>query len=223
MPSPESMEKEVTSIIEGALNSIQGVRSISSDSKYGSGSVRVVLDAQVNKEAMRFEVANLIRNIYPSLPEGVSYPRIGISGQSVNERPVLSYAFLSPGGLQDLEEILEYQIKDRLEGLEGVDRVVYYGIVPMQWHLTYDLGKMDQLNISENDLRSAIRSTRLRMSVGFIEMDHVKKGVILTSVQNDSINWSAIPLKKVNGKIIYLTEVAQVIREKKAARRLLSN
>lgn len=43
-------------------------------------------------DAVRFEIANLVRQSYPKLPEGVSYPSISLSAVSESSMPIFSYS-----------------------------------------------------------------------------------------------------------------------------------
>ncbi len=74
--SAEIIESEATSKIEGVLAGIRDVTDISSVSRKGSGSVSVKFRKGSDMDAARFEVASAIRNVYPSLPDEVSYPGI---------------------------------------------------------------------------------------------------------------------------------------------------
>ena len=78
--SAEIIESEATSKIEGVLAGIRDVTDISSVSRKGSGSVSVKFRKGSDMDAARFEVASAIRNVYPSLPDEVSYPGISLSG-----------------------------------------------------------------------------------------------------------------------------------------------
>ena len=69
--SARLIEQSVTSRIEGALS---GSESVSSRSSKGSGRVTIRFRKGTEMAAARFEVASAIRNLYPKLPEEVSYP-----------------------------------------------------------------------------------------------------------------------------------------------------
>ena len=69
--SPRALEQEVTSMLEGAFNSLMIVTYISSESSMGWGSIFIAFGDKVNMDIARFEVATIIRNHY--LSPGISY------------------------------------------------------------------------------------------------------------------------------------------------------
>ena len=69
--SARVMESEVTSKLEGAISSVKGVSRVNSVSKKDGGSIDILLKPDVNINAVRFEIASLIRQIYSKLPQGV--------------------------------------------------------------------------------------------------------------------------------------------------------
>ena len=86
--SPEVVEAEVTSPLEGALSTLRGITEISSSSAPGSGNISLTFRKKTNMAAARFEVASQIRNLYASLPERVSYPSISLNaGGRASGRP----------------------------------------------------------------------------------------------------------------------------------------
>src|SRR5210317_1929648 len=67
--SPRLVEQNVTAPMEGLFNTIIGVKSIESNSFQGGGRINLQFDKKSDMDAMRFEVASKIREIYPKLPE----------------------------------------------------------------------------------------------------------------------------------------------------------
>ena len=94
--SERVMETEVTSRLEGVLTGIRNCSSVSSVSDRGSGSVTLKFRKGTDMAAARFEVASRIRNAYPSLPDGVSYPSISLGTRGAGSRTALTYVFKSP-------------------------------------------------------------------------------------------------------------------------------
>ena len=65
--SPEIVEAEVTSRIEGVMSGLSGNTGTSSVSRNGSGTASVTFPRNTDLAAVRLELASAIRNIYPSL------------------------------------------------------------------------------------------------------------------------------------------------------------
>ena len=76
MPGNSSriIEAEVTSRLEAMLSRVEGVKRIHSTSDNGSGSITLDMDKRADMDAVRFEVSTIVRQIWPQLPKGVTYP-----------------------------------------------------------------------------------------------------------------------------------------------------
>lgn len=74
--SARVVEMEVTSKLEGMLSRIKGIQQVSSNSNNGNGYISVQLNKHADVNVVRFEVASMIRQLYPALPKGVSYPMV---------------------------------------------------------------------------------------------------------------------------------------------------
>ena len=89
--SAYTVEAEVTSRLEGLMSNVTSVSAISSVSYEGSGNVSILFNKHVDMAAARFEVASYIRNIYPKLPAGVTYPNLSLNVSGKTSSIALSY------------------------------------------------------------------------------------------------------------------------------------
>ena len=90
--SARVIEMEVTSRLEAMLARIKGIKEINSTSGNGWGYVTLELDKHTNIDAARFEASTIIRQTWPSLPDGLSYPVLEMSRPDDKEaRPFMSY------------------------------------------------------------------------------------------------------------------------------------
>ena len=159
MPGNSSrvIETEVTSRIEAMLSRVKGVKGVNSESDNGSGSVTLELDKHADMDAVRFEVSTIIRQLWPQLPEGVSYPQIHARRSDKNaSRPFMTYTLNAPATPILIQRYAEENIKPVLGQLKGIYKVDLTGATPMEWQLDYDSRQLEQLGISLNDIQNAI-------------------------------------------------------------------
>ena len=93
MPGNSSrvIEMEVTSRLEAMLSRISGVKEISSTSGNGWGRITIELDKHTDVDAARFEASTIVRQTWPDLPDGVTYPTLQMSRPDDKEsRPFLT-------------------------------------------------------------------------------------------------------------------------------------
>ena len=159
MPGNSSrvIETEVTSRIEAMLSRVKGVKGVNSESDNGSGSVTLELDKHADMDAVRFEVSTIIRQLWPQLPEGVSYPQIHARRSDENaSRPFMTYTLNAPATPILIQRYAEENIKPVLGQLKGVYKVDLTGATPMEWRLEYDNVQLEQLGIALTDIQTAI-------------------------------------------------------------------
>ena len=136
--SERVMEAEVTSKIEGVLSGLDNVSSVSSVSDKGSGSVTIRFRKKTDMAAARFEVASCIRNLYRTLPDGVSYPAISLDIQGERNRTAMTYVLKSPLPSAEIEKYVNSAIIVPLSSVEGVARVSLWGASPYELEIIFD-------------------------------------------------------------------------------------
>lgn len=163
------------------LAGLRDITGISSASKKGSGSVSVKFRKGTDMAAARFEVASAIRNVYPSLPSDVSYPRISVSGGG----RVSKISYLIKGGIPSLEisKYVKEHVLSPLSAIPGVERVNVGGGVPFQWVITFDADKIQSCGISAEDIASAFDSYYREDVIGMTESSD---GLMTVRLQEDS-------------------------------------
>ncbi|WP_308990445.1 efflux RND transporter permease subunit [Mariniflexile litorale] len=214
--SAKVMEQEVTSKLEGVFNTVKGIKDISSTSYKGWGNIAIQFKKNSNMDALRFEIANLIRQSYPELPEGVSYPSLSLSAANENMVPILSYSIHANENPYYIKKYAETYISPQLSTLKGVNQVNIYGAVPFEWVIEYNTNTLLQLNMSVNDIQSAINVYLNEQELGSGMFRVNKEGydheiVLNLSYKPDTdINWAKIPIKKIGNRIVYLGNIATV-------------
>ncbi|GAA3561019.1 efflux RND transporter permease subunit [Snuella lapsa] len=210
------MEQEVTSKLEGMFNTVKGIKNIRSTSRKGSGSISMDFKKHVEMDAIRFEVANLIRQSYSELPEGVSYPSLSKSSANENMAPIVSYSVNASESPYYIKKFTESHILPKLTTLNGVNKVDVYGAVPYEWVIEYDTKKLLQLHLSASDIQNAVETYLKARELGnvLIQSDNHSAdqeiAVVLAYKPEGAIDWEHIPVKKLSNRIIYLNNIAKV-------------
>lgn len=216
--SARVIEMEVTAPMEGLFNSIKGVKEISSVSYQGSGKIDIRFKDHVKIDALRFEVASLIRQIYPKLPNGVSFPQISLSSSGTNESPILTYTLAGSASPYFIQQYAEERILPHLKKVKGLKDVSVYGASPFEWEITFQTNKARELGIKTDDVRSAVENyfgKTFAGMVNFFQDGKSNAGEISAILQTqgyygENTSWETIPVRNKGGRIIYLTDVATI-------------
>ncbi len=205
------IEQSVTSRIEGALSAITGSESVSSRSSKGSGRVTIRFRKGTEMAAARFEVASAIRNLYPKLPEEVSYPAISIATGGTRESDMLVYTIKADLPSRRIEEYVEAHMSTPLSQTEGVGKVSLSGVTPFEWVITFDPKAMEVNGISAADLAAAFRDYFRSDVIDLTTLPHADgtdRSIVLKLRNRASLNFGDIPIARRNGRIYHLRDFA---------------
>jgi len=210
------VEQEVTTTLEGVLTTVTGIKKISSYTYAEGGNITVEFDKNVDLRAKRFEVASLLRESRKRLPERVSYPEISMNMPSNQSgSTILSLQLNGNASPSYIYTLAEEVIKPAISVVEGVYSVNIYGATPQEWELTYDQQKLSAMGISSSEISTSINNYLLEKELGGASETMAggpEKRTYLTLEGNnkETFRWGEIPVAKASGRIIHLSDVAQV-------------
>ena len=222
MPGNSSrvIETEVTSRLESMLARIKGVKGVNSESDNGSGSVTLELDKHADMDMIRFEVSTIIRQVWPELPDGVSYPQIHARRSDENaSRPFMTYTLNAPSTPILIQRYAEEYIKPILGQLKGIYKIELTGATPMEWQLEYDNRQLEQFGITLTEIQSAITQHYDKEFMGICSIERGTDGkewirVTRTSTGEEGVfHPSDIRLTTRNGELVSLEKLIKVRHE----------
>ena len=224
--SARVIEMEVTSRLEAMLARIKGVKKISSTSGNGWGRIDLELDKHTDINAARFEASTIIRQTWPDLPEGLSYPVLEMSRPDDKEsRPFLSYTLNAAATPIFIQRYAENQIKPRLSVIQGIYRIDVNGATPMEWRLIYDNRRLQELGITIEDIQTAINHYYDKEFLGIASQGGGGEGgerwirLALTPEENEKgFDPSRITVTNKNGNLIRLDQLVKVTRQEEEPR-----
>lgn len=217
--SARVVEMMATSKLEAMLARVKGIRGISSTSGNGWGHINVSLDKHADVAVARFEASTIVRQTWPQLPEGVSYPYIQMHspGQD-SQSPFMAFTINAPATPILIQQYAEEHIKTRLSQLPGIYKINLGGATPMEWRLEYDSEQLRTLGISTDDIREAVRLHYRKEFLGTYDVEQGASGrqwIRLALVpDHDGREFDArrIQVKMKDGRIIGLNELVKVSR-----------
>ena len=222
--SPRLVEQNVTAPLEGLFNTIVGVKSVESTSYQGGGRITLDFDDKADMDAMRFEVASKIREIFPKLPEAVRYPRISQYQTESDEQTLLTYTLNAPSSPRLIQQYVEDVLSPRLSHIEGLYRIRVYGATDMEWELMYDQEQLNILGLDKGDILNSLQDYFREEVVGMgwdssnALDDLTPKGIVLKSVSLSDSSWQKIPVGQVDGRIVRINDLCRVVHKEQEPR-----
>lgn len=221
MPGTSSrvVEMEVTSKLESMLARIRGVKRLNSTSGNGFGNITVELDKHADVDAVRFEASTVIRQTWPQLPDGVSYPTIRMRAPDENaSRPFMSFTLNAPSTPILIQRYAEEHIKPRLASIPGIYKVELNGATPMEWRLEYDSEQLRLLGVTLSDISEAVQRHYRKEFLGTHNVDTGsgdREWIRLALVPGSNsvgFNPAAITVTAADGKLLRLDELVSAVR-----------
>lgn len=207
--TPYTLERDVSSILEAGFAMLKGVEDIHSKSSKNYGYITLNFDKHTDIDVARFETATIIRQLYKQLPEQTSYPTIRVNKPNEEQHSAfLSYSINAPQPTQAIQEIVASQLIPAVGAITNVDQVQLYGATPSEYRVTYDTDLLRILNITKQDIITALRQFFAKESLGIVKYQNAYSSLIIQPSKT-AINWH-IPIKKVTDKIVYLDEIARI-------------
>jgi HAE1 family hydrophobic/amphiphilic exporter-1 len=153
--APETIDREVTAVIEGAAGRVAGVAAISSSSRFGSSRVTVEFRDSVDLDVAATDLRDAIARLAGSLPDGADPPRVVKA--DADSDAVLRIAVTSPGrSAEELTALVEDQVLDRLLAAPGVADVQVFGDRDQVFRVDIDQMQLASRGLTLADLRAAM-------------------------------------------------------------------
>ncbi|MCO6185694.1 efflux RND transporter permease subunit [Rhizobium sp. L1K21] len=163
--SPETMDREVTSIIEGAVARVSGIADVSSRSTQGNSRVTIEFNDDVDISVAANDVRDAVGRIENQLPDDVDAPTIVKADD--DSQPVMRLAVTSSTlSMDDLTVLVENQIEDTLAAVNGVADVSVYGEQDKIFRVDVDQAKLAGRGLTIADLGNALSTVTLDVPAG---------------------------------------------------------
>ncbi|MGX5839841.1 efflux RND transporter permease subunit [Mesorhizobium sp. ArgA1] len=163
----ETVDRELTDTIEGAVARVSGVKSISSTSSFGSSRVTIEFNDGVDLNVAASDVRDAVGRVANQMPDTADPPRIVKA--DANSDPVMRLAVTSDSmSVQDMTVIVQDQIEDELAAVPGVADVQVYGDRDKIFRIDVDQNKLASLGFTVADLRAALASVAFDSPAGSI-------------------------------------------------------
>ncbi|MGH9497387.1 MAG: efflux RND transporter permease subunit [Candidatus Sulfotelmatobacter sp.] len=166
----DQMLVTVTKPIEEAVNSVPGLQTVRSITSRGSAEIDLFFDWNSDMVLTLQRVDAVIARLQSELP---STAKIETHRLTFAVFPIIGYSLTSDSmPPETLWEIATYDIKPRMNRLDGVATVIVQGGRVPEFQVTPDPARLPAAGVTVSDILDAVRRTNLIDSPGLIESDH---------------------------------------------------
>lgn len=163
--SPETMDAEVTRILEGAVARVSGVKEVNSNSEEGNTRIRAVFNPSSDVDRAAADVREAVSRVQRQLPDNVEQLAVFKADEDAEE--IMRIAVLADGmSEQDLATIVERDVVPAFISLPGVADVPLFGSRRQILRVELDPGRMSTYGLTVTDVRSVLTQAPLDVPAG---------------------------------------------------------
>lgn len=163
--SPETMDAEVTSLVEAAVARVNGVDEVRSSSEENNFRLRAVFNPNVNLIDAANDVREAVSRVERDLPSGVE--NLTVIKADADATPIVRLAVYSESlQIDALTQIVEDQVIPELTSVEGVADVSMYGDQERVLRVLLDPMQLASYGLSVADVANVMRNARYDVPAG---------------------------------------------------------
>ena len=202
------IETNVTKVLENSLNSVDGLKEITSQSKDNISVVSLQLNWGQNLDESVNDVRSAIDMVNDNLPDGCSRPMI--FKFSTSNFPIMQYAITAKESYAGLEKILENNVVNVLNRIDGIGNISLSGTPERYIYIDLDQSKLDAYKISVEQIGQAISANNLNLASGSIKMGKEQYQLRVQSEYVESSEINNVVVANRLGKNIFVKDLANV-------------
>jgi hydrophobe/amphiphile efflux-1 (HAE1) family protein len=162
------IESQITEPLEKAINSIEGIKSVSSSSNQGTSNINVEFNLEKNLEEAANDVRDRVSQSVRQLPKDIDGLPV-VSKADANSEAILSMTIQSDRRNQlELSDYAENVISQRLQTIPGVSGVQIWGQKRFAMRIWIDPAKLAAYKLTALDVKNALDRENVELPSGKI-------------------------------------------------------
>lgn len=209
--SPETMESEISDIIEESINTIDGIESLQSFSSEGLSRVLVEFDLQEDVNIKVQDVRDKVQIARANLPADAK-PSI-VDKVDPDATPIISVLIAADRPIREITAFAEDIAKEELQRIPGVGSVNMVGGREREIRIWLDNDRLRSFGISAEDVHRAIQRENIEIPGGLLEVDQGRHefGIKTIAEARSTKEFSELPIAyHDNGVLLRVKDVAAV-------------
>lgn len=163
--APETIDAEVTSVLESAVARVSGVKEIRSASEENSGRIRVEFSPGIDLDTAASDVREAVNRVARQLPDRVE--DIFVTKADDDARSIITLAVISDVySEEELTRIIDTDISPEILTIDGVAALQEYGTRLRQMRVVVDPLRLSRFGLTVSDVRDALAQAPFDVPVG---------------------------------------------------------
>lgn len=206
----EIIESQITEPLEKVINSIAGIRNISSASNQGVSVITVEFDLGVDLEDAANDVRDKVSQAQRNLPQDVDAPPV-VSKADANSDAIISMTIQS--NTRSQLEVCDYAVNvllERMQTIPDVSAVQIWGEKKYAMRIYFNPERLDALDVTVNDVQWALDRENVELPAGKIVGNYTELTLNTRGRLETEEDFKNLIVKENQGALIRLSDVARV-------------
>lgn len=201
------IESQITEPLEKAINSIDGIRNVTSSSLQGSSNITVEFNLNKNLEEAANDVRDKVSQAIRNLPQDIDAPPV-VSKADANGDAIISMTVQSDSrNPLELSDYAENVIAQRLETLPGVSGVQIWGQKRYAMRLWIDPVKLASYGCTVSEVRTALNKQNVELPSGKITGNNTELTVKTIGNLSSAEEFNNIIIRTEGDKIVRFSDI----------------
>jgi HAE1 family hydrophobic/amphiphilic exporter-1/multidrug efflux pump len=203
------IESQITEPIEKAINSIDGIKNITSSSVQGTSTITVEFNLNKDLETAANDVRDKVAIAAKTLPKDIDAPPV-VSKADANADAIISMTIQSDSRNQlELSDFAENTIGPRLETIPGVSGIQIWGQKRYAMRLWIDPIKLSSYGCTVADVKSALSQQNVELPSGKLTGNNTELTVKTVGNLSKAEEFNNIIIKTDGSKIVKLSDIGK--------------
>lgn len=206
--SSSDIETNITEPLENALNAVEGLKKISSKSQDNISIITLEFEYGGNIDESASDIRDKLELVKAALPDGSDNPII--FKFSTDMIPVVFYSVTAKESINALEKILDEQVANPLQRIDGVGTVIIAGAPKREIQINAIPERLESYNLTIEQVAAAIQQENVNIPGGTMNVGSQTFSLRLDGEFKESDDMRNIVVTSHNGQNVYLSDVAIV-------------
>jgi len=207
------IESQITEPLEKAINSIDGIRNITSSSNQGSSNINIEFNLDKNLEEAANDVRDKVSQAIRSLPQDIDAPPV-VSKADADSEPIITMTVQSDNrNVLELSDYADNVIAQRLQTIPGVSSVQIWGQRKYAMRLWIDPVKLASYGCTVSDVRDALDAQNVELPSGKLTGDNTELTVKTIGNLSTEEQFNNIIIRAEGDKVVHFSDIGNASLE----------
>ena len=207
--SPESVESEITKKLEDQINTISGLKQLTSQSSEGLSTIVAQFNLDISSATAAQDVREKIATVSAKFRDEIDQPVV--ERYDPTSSPIMSVVFESQNmSLRELSTYIDQRLVPQLRTVPGIGSVNLLGDAKRQIRIHINPIKLQSFGIGIDQVINTLKTENTQIPTGTLKQSSKEVVVEIQSKIINPIDFGNLIVAQKNGAPIYLKQLAQV-------------